>query len=152
MKLVKGVKLVKRGVRCDTWRRSVEPDVASGAGEAGAGAMEEVMGRMAGLKVRGTTAAAGYLVFSVINFVQGARQDTATYAAATLWWRGLRESAAYAEHLKGHVVMVRLARGDCTYRTEAMSLRGLQTLLLVMGSHVEPEFRREFEGILAGIA
>jgi hypothetical protein len=79
------VKWVKRDVRCDTWRRSVEPDAASGAGEAGAGAMEEVMGRMSGLKVRGTTTAAGYLVFSVIDFVQGARQDTATYAAATLW-------------------------------------------------------------------
>ncbi len=146
------VKWVKSGVRCDTWRRNVEPDAASMAGEAGAGAMEEVMGRMTGLKVRGKTAAAGYLVFSVIDFVQGARQDTSTYAAATLWWRGLRESAAYAEHLQGHVVMVRLARGDCTYRTEAMSLRGLHLLLLVMGRHVEPEFRCSFEGILAGIA
>jgi hypothetical protein len=33
--------------------------------------MAEVMERMAGLKVRGTTAAAGYLVFSVIDFIQG---------------------------------------------------------------------------------
>ncbi len=107
---------------------------------------------MAGLKVRGTTAAAGYLVFSVIDFIQGARKDTATYVAATLWFRGLRERAAYAEHITGHVVMVRLARGDCTYRTEVMSLRGLQMLLLMMGSHVEPEFRRIFEGILGGIA
>jgi hypothetical protein len=47
--------------------------------------------------------------------------------------------------------MVRLARGDCTYRTEAMNLRGLQMLLLMMGSHVEPEFLLIFEGILAGI-
>ena len=115
--------------------------------------MAEVMQRMADLKVRGTTAAAGYLVFSVIDFIQHVRINTPTYELATLWFRDLiADESPYQREVRGHVVMTRLPRGNSTYRTETMTLRGLQMLLMLMGDKVEPEFRRIFEGIIAGIA
>ena len=104
--------------------------------------MSEVMQRMADLKVRGTTAAAGYLVFSVIDFIQHARINTPTYEAATLWFRDLMADKS------PEVVMIKLPRGNSTYRTPSTTLRGLQTLLMLMGTKVEPEFRRVFEDII----
>ena len=111
--------------------------------------MADLIQRMADLKVRGTTAAAGYLVFSVIDFIQHARINTPTYEAATCWFRNL---IIRHEAVRHEVVMIRLPRGNSTYRTETMTLRGLQMLLMLMGDKVEPEFRRVFEGIIAGIA
>ena len=48
--------------------------------------------------------------------------------------------------------MISLPRGNSTYQTPAMTLRHLQLLMMSLGNKVEPEFRRSFEGIIAGIA
>ena len=100
---------------------------------------------MADLKVRGTTCRAGYLVFSVIDFIQHARINTPTYEAATCWFRGL---IIRHEAVRNEVVMIRLPRGNSTYRTQTMTLRGLQMLLMLMGNSVEPEFERAFQDII----
>ena len=115
--------------------------------------MDELMQRMADLKVRGTTTAAGYLVFSVIDFIQHARINTPTYQAATHRFRDLMADKSPArEHVRQQLRMIKLPRGNSTHRTPSTTLRGLQTLLMLMGTKVEPEFRRVFEGIIAGIA
>jgi hypothetical protein len=119
-------------------------------GEATQVDMADLIHRMADLKVRGTTCRAGYLVFSVIDFVQQAHVDAATYEAATWAYRDLVHR--HHEAVGRDVVMIQLARGGGTYRTEAMRLRGLHMLLTLLGDKVEPEFRRIFEGIIAGIA
>ena len=107
--------------------------------------MADLIQRMADLKVRGTTAAAGYLVFSVIDFIQHARINTPTYEAATCWFRDL---IIRHEAVRHEVVMMKLPRGNSTYRTQTMTLRGLQLLLMLMGDKAEPEFRLVFEGII----
>ena len=110
---------------------------------------DELKQRMSDLNVRGTYCPAGYLVFSVIDFIQHARINTPTYEAATCWFRNL---IIRHEAVRHEVVMIKLPRGNSTYRTETMTLRGLQMLMMLMGDKVEPEFRRVFEGIIAGIA
>ena len=110
---------------------------------------DELKQRMSDLNVRGTYCPAGYLVFSVIDFIQHARINTPTYEAATCWFRNL---IIRHEAVRHEVVMIKLPRGNSTYRTETMTLRGLQMLMMLMGDKVEPEFRRIFEGIIAGIA
>ena len=104
--------------------------------------------RMADLNVRGTMAP-GHLVFSVIDFIQHARTDTPTYGDATCLFRYLKNRLG--EDFTRHVFMIKLPRGNSTYRTPTMTLRGLHTLLPLLGDKVEPEFRRIFEGIIAGI-
>ena len=105
--------------------------------------------RMAGLHVRGTMAP-GHLVFSVIDFIQHARTDTPTYEDATCLFHHLKDRLG--EDFTRHVFMVKLPRGNSRYRTPTMTLKGLHTLLPLLGDKVEPEFRRIFEGIIAGIA
>ncbi len=100
--------------------------------------------RMAGLNVRGTMAP-GHLVFSVIDFIQQVRTDTPTYAEATCLFRCLEDR--WGEDFTRHVFMVKLPRGSCSYRTPTMTLRGLHTLLPLLGDKVQPEFRRMFEEI-----
>ena len=100
--------------------------------------------RMADLNVRGTMAP-GHLVFSVIDFIQHARTDTPTYGDATCFFRCLKER--WGEDFTRHVFMIKLARGNSTYRTPTMTLKGLHTLLPLLGDKVEPEFRRIFEEI-----
>ena len=103
---------------------------------------------MADLNVRGTMAP-GHLVFSVIDFIQHARTDTPTYGDATCLFRYLKNRLG--EDFTRHVFMIKLPRGNSTYRTPTMTLKGLHTLLPLLGDKVEPEFRRIFEGIIAGI-
>ena len=104
--------------------------------------------RMAGLHVRGTMAP-GHLVFSVIDFLQHALPGThPTYEEATCLFHGLEER--WGEDFTRHVFMVKLRRKD-TVHTSTMTLKGLHTLLPLLGDKVEPEFRRSFEGIIAGI-
>ena len=100
--------------------------------------------RMSDLNVRGTMAL-GHLVFSVIDFIQHARTDIPTYGEATRFFRCLEER--WGEDFTRHVFMVKLSRGNSTYRTPTMTLKGLQTLLPLLGNKVEPEFRRIFEEI-----
>ena len=100
--------------------------------------------RMADLNVRGTMAP-GHLVFSVIDFIQRARTDTPTYGDATRFFRCLEER--WGEDFTRHVFMVKLPRGNSTYRTPTMTLKGLHTLLPLLGDKVEPEFRRIFEEV-----
>jgi hypothetical protein len=104
--------------------------------------------RMADLNVRGTMAP-GHLVFSVIDFLQHARTDTPTYGDATHLFRCLEDR--WGEDFTRHVFMIKLPRGNSTYRTPTMTLGGLHTLLPLLGSKVQPEFRRIFEGIITGI-
>ena len=108
--------------------------------------MAELMQRMADLKVRGTTTAAGYLVFSVIDFIQHARTDTPTYGDATCFFRWLRNR--HNESLRHDVILMKLPRGNSTYHTPTMTLRGLQMLLRFLGDKVEPQFHRAFQGII----
>ncbi len=112
--------------------------------------MADLMQRMADLNVRGTTAPAGHLVFSVIDFIQHARINTPTYEAATCTYRDLAH--LHNEAVRHEVVMIKLPRGNSTYRTETTTLRGLHRLLMLLGDNVEPQFRRIFEAIIAGIA
>ena len=100
--------------------------------------------RMDDLNVRGTMAP-GHLVFSVIDFIQHARTDTATYADATCLFRYLKDRLG--EDFTRNVFKIKLPRGNSTYRTPTMTLRGLQTLLPLLGDKVESEFRRSFEEI-----
>ena len=100
--------------------------------------------RMADLNVRGTMAP-GYLVFSVIDFIQHARTDTPTYADATCLFRYLKDRLG--EDFTRNVFMIKLPRGNSTYRTPTMTLKGLHTLLPLLGDKVEPEFRRIFEEV-----
>ena len=109
--------------------------------------MAELLERMAGLQVRGAPCRAGYLVFSVIDFVQQARINTPSYEAATLAFRGLAHR--HPEAVGREVLMIPLARGGGTYRTQAMRLHGLQMLLTLLGDKVEPEFERVFQAIFA---
>jgi hypothetical protein len=111
---------------------------------------DELKQRMADLKVRGTYCPAGYLVFSMIDFIQHARIDTPTYGDATCLFNNLKNH--HDEDFRGHVLMISLPRGNSTYQTPAMTLRQLQMLLRRLGDKVEPEFRRSFEGIIASIA
>ena len=101
--------------------------------------------RMADLNVRGTMAP-GHLVFSVIDFIQHARTDTPTYGDATCLFRYLKNRLG--EDFTRHVFMIKLPRGNSTYRTPTMTLRGLHTLLPLLGDKVEPEFRRAFQDII----
>lgn len=115
--------------------------------------MAELMQRMADLKVRGTTTAAGRCMFSVIDFIQHARINTPTYRAATRRFRDIKAKMAedkspYAEYFRHDVYMIKLPRGDSTYRTPSMGLMGLQRLLIFLHDYVEPQFRRVFEGII----
>jgi hypothetical protein len=104
--------------------------------------------RMADLNVRGTMAP-GYLVFSVIDFLQHALNGThPTYADATCLFHGLEER--WGEDFTRHVFMVKLRR-NCKEDTPTMTLSGLHMLLPLLGSKVRPEFSRIFEGIIAGI-
>ena len=105
--------------------------------------------RMADLNVRGTMAP-GHLVFSVSDFIQHARTDTPTHGDATCFFRCLEER--WGEDFTRHVFMVKLPRGNSEERTPTMTLRGLRTLLPLLGDKVQPEFRRIFEGIIAGSA
>ena len=109
--------------------------------------MAEVLARMADLQVRGATCRAGYLVFSAIDFVQQARVNTPSYGAATLAFRGLAHR--HPEAVGREVLMIPLARGGGTYRTQAMRLHGLQMLLTLLGDDVEPAFERAFQGVFA---
>ena len=109
--------------------------------------MAEVLARMADLHVRGAPCRAGYLVFSVIDFVQQARRNTPSYEAATLAFRGL--ALRHPEAVGREVLMIPLARGGGTYRTQAMRMHGLQMLLRLLGDDVEPEFERAFQAIFA---
>ena len=99
--------------------------------------------RMAGLNVRGTMAP-GHLVFSVIDFLQQARTDCPTYDHATCFFRRLEER--WGEDFTRHVFMLKLRRDDTDY-TPTMTLKGLHTLLPLLGDKVQPEFRRSFEEI-----
>ncbi len=102
--------------------------------------------RMAGLHVRGTMAP-GHLVFSVIDFLQQALPGThPTYEEATCLFHGLEER--WGEDFTRHVFMVKLPRGESTYRTPTMTLRQLDLLLLSLGDKVHPDFRRSFEAII----
>ena len=101
--------------------------------------------RMADLNVRGTMAP-GHLVFSVIDFIQHARTDTPTYWDATCLFRYLKNRLG--EDFTRHVFMIKLPRGNSTYRTPTMTLKGLHTLLPLLGDKVEPEFRRAFQDII----
>ena len=107
--------------------------------------MADLIQRMADLNVRGTTRDDGYLMFSVIDFIQHARINTPTDEVATLWFRDL---IIRHESVRQEVVMMKLPRGNSTYRTETMTLRGLQLLLMLMGNNVEPEFERAFHDII----
>ncbi len=109
--------------------------------------MAGLLERMAELNVRGATCRAGYLVFSVIDFIQHARTDTPTYGDATCFFRWLRNR--HNESLRHDVILMKLPRGNSTYHTPTMTLRGLHMLLGLLGDKVEPEFRRIFEGIFA---
>ena len=109
--------------------------------------MAELLERMAGLQVRGAPCRAGYLVFSAIDFVQEARMNTPSYEAATLAFRGLAHR--HPEVVGREVLMIPLARGGGTYRTQAMRLHGLQMLLTLLCDKVEPEFERAFQAIFA---
>ena len=100
--------------------------------------------RMADLNVRGTMAP-GHLVFSVIDFIQHARTDTPTYEDATCLFHYLKDRLG--EDFTRHVFMVKLPRGNSRYRTPTMTLKGLHTLLPLLGDKVEPEFRRIFEEV-----
>jgi len=105
--------------------------------------------RMADLNVRGTMAP-GHLVFSVIDFLQQALPGThPTYGEATCLFHGLEER--WGEDFTRHVFMIKLPCGNSTYCTPTMTLSTLHTLLPLLGDKVEPEFRRIFEGIMAGI-
>ena len=108
--------------------------------------MGELVQSMGELEVRGTTTAAGYLVFSVIDFVQRARIDTPTYEEATRSFSDLRRR--HNEVVRHEVVMVTMVKDGGTYRTETMKLRGLQRLLMMLVDKVEPEFERTFQGII----
>ena len=105
---------------------------------------DELKQRMSDLNVRGTMAP-GHLVFSVIDFIQHARTDTPTYADATCLFRLLKDRLG--EDFTRHVFMIKLPRGNSTYHTPTMTLKGLQTLLPLLGDKVEPDFRRIFEEI-----
>ena len=113
--------------------------------------MDVAQQRMTDLKVRGTMIGPntrypnGYLVFSVIDFIQHARTDTPTYADATCLFRYLKDRLG--EDFTRHVFMIKLPRGNSTYRTPTMTLKGLHTLLPLLGDKVEPEFRRIFEEV-----
>ena len=104
---------------------------------------DELMQRMADLNVRGTYCAAGYLVFSVIDFIQHARIDTPTYEAATRRFRAMDQ-----EVMRPCIVMIKLPRGKSTYQTPCMSLVGLQKLFMRLHNKVEPEFHRAFQDII----
>jgi hypothetical protein len=97
--------------------------------------MADLIQRMADLRVRGTMLPAGYLVFSVIDFIQHARINTPTYEAATCWFLDL---ISRHETVRHEVVMMKLPRGNSTYRTETMTLRGLQLLLMWSRSSSAP--------------
>ena len=109
--------------------------------------MAELMQRMADLKVRGTTTAAGYLVFSVIDFIQHVRINTPTYEAATHRFRAMDQST-YEESMRPHIVMIKLPRGNSSYQTPCMSLVGLQMLFMWLHNKVQPEFHRAFQDII----
>ena len=106
---------------------------------------DELKQRMSDLNVRGTYCPAGYLVFSVIDFIQHARINTPTYEAATCWYRDL---IIRHEAVRHEVVRMKLPRGNSTYQTQTMTLRGLQMLLMLMGDKAEPEFERAFQDII----
>jgi hypothetical protein len=106
--------------------------------------------RMADLNVRGTMAP-GHLVFSVIDFLQHARTDTPTSADAISLFHYLENH--HKEDVRGHVLMISTPRdNNSTYHSPTMTIRSLQRLLCLLGDKVDPDFRRIFEGIIAGIA
>jgi hypothetical protein len=117
---------------------------------------DELKQRMADLKVRGTMIGPntrypnGYLVFSVIDFIQHARTDTPTSADAISLFHYLENR--HKEDVRGHVLMISTPRdNNSTYHSPTMTIRSLQRLLCLLGDKVHPEFRRIFEGIIAEI-
>jgi hypothetical protein len=97
--------------------------------------------------VRGATTRDGIQVFAVYDIMALVCQKSEAYARTT-WWR-LIEKSEYKEELEGLVysVTLRNAANNKPYDTPAMTLRGLQRLVTVLGGKVAAEFRQIVEGV-----
>ena len=109
--------------------------------------MSDLVLRLAGdATVRGATTTEGIQVFAVYDIMALVCQKSEAYARTT-WWR-LIEKSEYKEELEGLVysVTLRNAANNKPYDTPAMTLRGLQRLVQILGDKVAADFRVLVEG------
>jgi hypothetical protein len=111
--------------------------------------MSDLVLRLAGdATVRGATTRDGMQVFSVYDSMALVCQKSEAYAR-TLWSRSISEKSTYKAELEGLVysVTLRNAANNKPYDTPAMTLRGLQRLVLILDGKVAADFRQIVEGI-----
>ncbi len=101
--------------------------------------------------VRGTTTPDGMQVFSVYDFINLVCQKTGSYSRQ-VWMRLM--NSHFKDELEFNFISARThlyqhgtSGGKSTNRTPAMTLRGLQRLLLILDNKVAAEFRQIVEGV-----
>ena len=98
--------------------------------------------------VRGATTYDAKQVFSVYDSIALICGRSEAYAR-TLWSRLISEKSTYKAELEGLVysVTLRNAANNKPYDTPAMTLRGLQRLVMILGGKVAADFRVIVEGV-----
>jgi len=111
--------------------------------------MSDLVLRLAGdATVRGATTYDSKQVFSVYDSISLFCGKKSEAYARTTWWRLISEKSEYKEELEGLVysVTLRNAVNNKPYDTPAMTLRGLQRLVMILGGKVAADFRVVVEG------
>ena len=113
--------------------------------------MSDLVLRLAGdATVRGATTYDAKQVFSVYDSIALFCGKNEGYARTT-WFRLISEKSEYKEELEDLVysVTLRNAANNKPYDTPAMTLRGLQRLMMMLGGKVAAEFRAIIEGVFS---
>ena len=110
--------------------------------------MSDLVLRLAGdATVRGATTTEGIQVFSAYDCMALVCKKNESYARMT-WSRLISEKSTYKAELEDLVysVTLRNAANNKPYDTPAMTLRGLQRLVMILGGKVAADFRVLVEG------
>jgi hypothetical protein len=97
--------------------------------------------------VRGATTRDGLQVFSVFDSISLMCQKSAAYSRQ-IWKRLISDDSDYKVELEALVYTVTLCHSgkNTSYHTPAMTLRGLQRLVMILGGKVAVDFRVILEG------
>jgi hypothetical protein len=111
--------------------------------------MSDLVLRLAGdATVRATITADGEHVFSVYDSMALFCGKSESYARTT-WTRLISAKSTYKSELEASVYAATFCSSinNSPYETPAMTLRGLQRLVMILGGKVAAEFRQIVEGV-----
>ena len=116
--------------------------------------MSELMLRLTGdACVRATITSDAEHVFSVYDFLDLTCPNSKSYSSVT-WSRLISEDSEYKDEIKFIMVYLKLQNVGLSNdkkrrlrKTPVMTLRGLQRLMMILGSKVAADFRQIVEGI-----